>query len=101
MISRLLGLPGEWGAEGWIGGEAGDGGVVVSPSGDEGESGSHPHPHSVLQRLRLHRGPRADGLPPAVVHPLNLFGVGRRFVLGLAGSVSVRGLWKELKRVTV
>lgn len=45
---------------------------MVGPSGGERESGSHSHPHPVLQRLRLHRGPRADGLPSTVVHPLNL-----------------------------
>ena len=64
--------PGKRGAEGLIGGEACDGGVMVCPPRGEGKARSNPHPLAILQGFCLHRGPRADGLPLTVVHPLDL-----------------------------
>lgn len=68
---------------------------MVSSSWGERESGSHTHPHPILQRLRLHRGPRADGLPSTVVHPLNLLGVGRGVLL-VVNAFEFEGREREL-----
>lgn len=72
MLKLPIHPPGQRRGEGLVGGEAGDGGVVMGPKRSEHQSGHDPHPLSIRQGLRLHPVPSAYGLPSAIVYPLNL-----------------------------